>query len=448
MQFLNILFFFLRTLKVSFLREKPETFNQRQSSFNFTVKSWIYLNFYPISENELMSYWVDEAVKPILPLVNQQQIRTVSQIFYAVSICSGILAVELGITWNSLTGVGPHDILSTSQLIPFLVGLLSLFQVVSDLSLKKYNVLDQEEMMAQASEAKESGYTPYEPEDDTHLNQLVQHYSQNLVVGEESNANGKERAKQHNRLALALGSRYERHGYIADFDEAITHSAKAISLDDESMDCQMNMGVLLRVRWQKTNDLQDLDKAIAHLEFMKRRQGLTRAELVNILDDLIRFKKERRTATDEGPDSLIEPMEELYSLMWHEYSRKAPDCLILSELLWEKYEQGGREVVVLRKAIFYAKESVKATGDNFWDKAIRLNSWTQKLLDSYRSTRKGILLRRAIEYEKRAESSLTDGQSQGADAYYWLGKLLAELYEKEKDGHIIKEAISQNTKQR
>ena len=75
-----------------------------------------------------------------MPLVNQQQIRTVSQIFYAVSICSGILAVELGITWNSLTGVGPHDILSTSQLIPFLVGCFSLFQVVSDLSLKKYNV--------------------------------------------------------------------------------------------------------------------------------------------------------------------------------------------------------------------------------------------------------------------------------------------------------------------
>lgn len=63
LQFLNILFFLLRTLKVSFLRVKPETFNQQQSSFNFTVKSWIYLNFYPISENELMSYWVDEAVK-------------------------------------------------------------------------------------------------------------------------------------------------------------------------------------------------------------------------------------------------------------------------------------------------------------------------------------------------------------------------------------------------
>ncbi|KAG2414859.1 hypothetical protein HFD88_006047 [Aspergillus terreus] len=307
--------------------------------------------------------------------------------------------------------------------------------------LTEFKVLDQEEMMTQAAEAERSGYLPYEPEDDAQLNQLVQHYSQNVVVSEESNASGKEQAKQHNQLALALGSRYERHGYIADFDEAITHSAKAISLDDEFMDYQMNMGVHLRVRWQKTHDLQDLDKAIAHLEFMKKRQDLTRANLVNILGDLVRLKKARRTATNEGPDSLIEHMEELYSLMWHEYSRKAPDCLILSEMYWEKYEKGGGEVVVLRKAIFYAKQSVKATGDSFLDKAMRLNSWTQKLLDSYRSTKKGILLKRAIEYEKRAESSLTYGQSQGADAYHWLGKLLAELYEKERDGHRIKEAI-------
>ena len=46
-----------------------------------------------------------------------------------------------------------------------------------------------------------------------------------------------------------------------------------------------------------------------------------------------------------------------------------------------------------------------------------------------------------MEYEKRAESSLTHGQSKGADAFYWLGKLLAEWHEKERDGHIIKEAI-------
>ena len=81
-----------------------------------------------------------------------------------------------------------------------------------------FKVLDQEEMMIKASETEKSGYIPYQPEDDTHLNQLIQHYRQDLGVDEESNANGKERAKQHNQLALALGSRYERHGYIADFD--------------------------------------------------------------------------------------------------------------------------------------------------------------------------------------------------------------------------------------
>ena len=144
------------------------------------------------------------------------------------------------------------------------------------------------------------------------------------------------------------------------------------------------MGVHLRVRWQKTKKLQDLDKAIAHREFMKKRRGLARADLVNILGDLICLKKERRTETKEEPDSLIGPMEELYSLMWHEYSGKAPACLNLSELFWGKYEKGGGEVAVLRKAIFYAKEFVKLTGDSFLDKAIRLNSRTQKLLDSYR----------------------------------------------------------------
>ena len=39
-----------------------------------------------------------------------------------------VLAVELSLRWNSVTGI--YDIGSTGQLIPFIIGLLSLLRVI------------------------------------------------------------------------------------------------------------------------------------------------------------------------------------------------------------------------------------------------------------------------------------------------------------------------------
>ena len=39
-----------------------------------------------------------------------------------------VLAVELSLCWNSVTGI--YDIGSTGQLIPFIIGLLSLLRVI------------------------------------------------------------------------------------------------------------------------------------------------------------------------------------------------------------------------------------------------------------------------------------------------------------------------------
>jgi tetratricopeptide (TPR) repeat protein len=254
------------------------------------------------------------------------------------------------------------------------------------------------------------------------------------------------RATRLNDLGIALRIRFERSGDPTDLDQAIANAQEAVRTtpaDHPNPKRLNNLGIALRIRFERSGDPTDLDQAVANTQEAVRTTPADhpdRAGYLSTLGDALRVRF-GRSGDPTDLDQAVANGQEAVRTTPADHPNRALYLNNLGGALRDRFERTGGQTD-LDQAVAHGQEAIRTTPADHPDRALYLNNLGAALLTRFRRSGDQTDLDQAIDRFQAAVPATPADHPNRAMYLNNLGGALWARFERTGDQTDLDQAVA------